>query len=96
MVIERAELIIQAGREEEFEAALPRAVEILESAPGSGRVLAIGRGVENPSTFVLLMEWESVALHEAAGGTPALGELDALARSFVAAAPIVAHLAPVA
>ena len=94
MVIERAELIIQAGREEEFEAALPRAVEILESAPGSGRVLAIGRCVENPSLFTLLMEWESVAAHEAARETPALAELDALARSFVAEAPVVTHFAP--
>ena len=94
MVIERAELIVQAGREEEFEGALLRAMEILGSAPG-GRVLSIGRCVENPSSFMLLMEWESVAVHEAAGESPALEELDALARSFVAEAPILGHLAAV-
>jgi quinol monooxygenase YgiN len=94
MVIERAELIVQSGREDEFERALPRAIEILGSAPG-GRVLSIGRCVESPSSFMLLMEWESVAAHEAAGESPALKELDALARSFVAEAPTVGHLAAV-
>ncbi|MGH2937599.1 MAG: putative quinol monooxygenase [Solirubrobacterales bacterium] len=93
MVIERAELIIQAGREEEFEAVLPRATEILRSAPG-GRVLALGRGVENPSSFVLLMVWESVAVHAAAGETEALKELDTIVRSFIAEAPVVGHFAP--
>ncbi|MBS1894923.1 MAG: antibiotic biosynthesis monooxygenase [Actinobacteria bacterium] len=94
MVIERAELVVEAGREAEFEAALPKAMEILASAPG-GRVLAIGRCVEKPSSFVLLMEWESVAVHAAAGESAALQELDKLARSFVAEAPDVGHFEPV-
>ncbi|MBS1677665.1 MAG: antibiotic biosynthesis monooxygenase [Actinobacteria bacterium] len=94
MVVERAELIVAEGRAEEFERALPRAVEILGSAPG-GRVLSIARGIENPASFMLLMEWDSVAAHEAAGGSPALVELDALARSFVAEPPAVGHFEPV-
>ena len=55
--------------EEEFAAAMrERANPLLASLPGvrSGNM---GRSVENPDKFVLLVEWESMAAHDASRTT---------------------------
>jgi heme-degrading monooxygenase HmoA len=95
MVIESAQLAITPGREVEFEEAMVRGRQILEEAPGSGTVV-VARGVEDPSTFVLLVEWESVEVHQAAMEDPAFLEFRDLVRSFYAGPAKVQHSAPVA
>jgi heme-degrading monooxygenase HmoA len=93
MVIESAQLPITPGREEEFERAMVRGREILENAPGSGKVV-ITRGVEDPSAFVLLVEWESVEQHQKAMEDETFLEFRELVRSFYDGKPIVQHFAP--
>ena len=65
MFIERAEIPVKEGMEADFAAAMAtRGTAILESAPGCSKV-TVGRGVENPGKFILLLEWDSVESHTA-------------------------------
>ncbi|MBS1678387.1 MAG: antibiotic biosynthesis monooxygenase [Actinobacteria bacterium] len=93
MVIESAQLPVITGREEEFERAMVRGREILEGARGSGKVV-LGRGVESPSTYVLLVEWESVEAHREAMKQEDFAEFREILRSFYDGNAIVAHFTP--
>jgi heme-degrading monooxygenase HmoA len=62
MALEHALMHVAPGAEAGFEAVLEEALGVITSAEGcrSARVL---RGVESPSTYLLLVEWTSVAAH---------------------------------
>ena len=62
MVLEVAIFDIHAGQEEEFAAAYEKARPLLVTTPGclSARMT---RGIESPSRFILLVEWDSVHAH---------------------------------
>ncbi len=62
MVLEVALIDVVPGQEDEFAAACAKAHHVLAGSP---RCLSIRmtRGVESPSRFVLLVEWESVEAH---------------------------------
>jgi heme-degrading monooxygenase HmoA len=62
MVLEIALIDVLTGSEEEFTAAYQLAVETLVTTPGC-RSVRLTRGVESPSRFVLLVEWDSVEAH---------------------------------
>lgn len=62
MVLEVAVFNIKPGEEEAFAAAYATARELVETTPGCLSV-RMTRGVESPSRFVLLIEWESVDAH---------------------------------
>jgi heme-degrading monooxygenase HmoA len=63
MVLEVALIDVQPGREDDLAAAYGTAREILAGTPGC-RSVRMTRGIESPSRFVLLVEWDSVAAHE--------------------------------
>jgi heme-degrading monooxygenase HmoA len=63
MVLEVADISLQAGSEQDFAAAFNGAREILASTPGC-RSVRMTQGVETPSRFVLLVEWDSVEAHQ--------------------------------
>jgi heme-degrading monooxygenase HmoA len=63
MVLEVALIDVLAGEEDKFLAAYQVARETLATTPGCLSV-RMTRGIESPSRFVLLVEWESVAAHE--------------------------------
>jgi len=63
MVLEVALIDVVAGQEDEFAAAYGKGHEVLESTPGC-RSVRMTRGIESPSRFVLLVEWDSVDAHE--------------------------------
>ena len=82
MLIERAELLIREGQEDGFSAAMKsQGIGMLESVPG---VIAVnmGRGVENPGKFLLLVQWENMDAHAAFNKAPVCGEFRALIRPF--------------
>ncbi|MGH3874133.1 MAG: antibiotic biosynthesis monooxygenase family protein [Pseudonocardiaceae bacterium] len=62
MVLEIAEFTIRSGEEDQFTAAYRRAARLLRDSPGclSTRMT---RGIESPSRFVLLVEWEQLTDH---------------------------------
>lgn len=93
MVIESAKLPVAPGQEEEFERAMVRGREILENAPGSGKVI-VSRGVESPSTYLLLVEWDSVEQHQKAAEDESFLEFRELLRGFYEDKPTVAHFVP--
>jgi heme-degrading monooxygenase HmoA len=62
MVLEVALIDVVEGREDEFAAAYAKAREVLVTTPGC-RSARMTRGVESPSRFVLMVEWESVEAH---------------------------------
>ena len=62
VITEQAVLDVQPGREAEFEAAFGTAKAIIAASPGfvSLRLL---RGIESPSRYLLLVEWETLEDH---------------------------------
>ena len=62
MVLEHALINVEAGREEEFEAAYAEARAVLTSTPGCLGA-RLHRGVESPSRYLLLVEWETLDDH---------------------------------
>jgi len=82
MLLERTELLIREGQEEEFSASMKdRGIRMLASVPGVVSV-NLGRGVENPSKFMLLVEWENMDAHIAYNKAPVCGEIRALIGRF--------------
>jgi heme-degrading monooxygenase HmoA len=82
LLTERTELLIREGKETEFSTAMKnRGIALLTSVPGVGSV-NVGQGVENPSKFLLLVEWENMEAHKAFNKMPACTELRALIGPF--------------
>lgn len=63
MVLEVATITVTPGAEEAFLASYRGARDVLAGTHGC-RSVRLTRGVESPSTFVLLVEWDSVEAHE--------------------------------
>jgi heme-degrading monooxygenase HmoA len=63
MVLEVAIIKVIPGQEDAFAAAYAKAHETLAGTPGC-RSVRMTRGIESPSRFVLLVEWDSVEAHE--------------------------------
>ena len=62
MVLEHALLDVISGLEVEFEEAFSRARDVISKSPGFIS-LKIVRGIERPSLYLLLVEWESLEDH---------------------------------
>ncbi|WP_346539424.1 antibiotic biosynthesis monooxygenase family protein [Micromonospora sp. DPT] len=63
MVLEVALIDVLPGHEDEFAAAYAQARGILTAVEGC-RSVRMTRGIETPTRFVLLVEWDSVEAHE--------------------------------
>ncbi|MGW0432729.1 antibiotic biosynthesis monooxygenase family protein [Micromonospora sp. NPDC003197] len=63
MVLEVALIDVVPGQEEAFALAYAKGHDVLAGTPGCQSV-RMTRGVESPSRFVLIVEWDSVAAHE--------------------------------
>jgi len=91
MVLEVALIDVLSGREEEFAAAYAKGHPTLVSTPGC-RSVRMTRGIESPSRFVLLVEWDSVAAHEENfRGTDRFTTWRGLIGPYLAAPPHVEH-----
>ena len=62
MVLEIADFAVLPGREDEFVAAVREALAYVTDTPGC-RTARVTRGIESPSRFVLLIEWDSLEAH---------------------------------
>jgi heme-degrading monooxygenase HmoA len=95
MVLEVAIFDVKDGQEDGFAAAYGQARPILAETPGC-RSVRMTRGVESPTRFVLLVEWDSVAAHEEQfRATERFTRWRALIGSYFAAAPVVEHFTDV-
>jgi heme-degrading monooxygenase HmoA len=93
MILERAQIDLVPGSEQEFESALDRARAVLEEARGF-RSLSVARGVENPSRYLLLIEWETLEDHVVGfRGSDLFVRWRQLIGPYFAAPPLVEHFA---
>jgi len=91
MITEHAILPVIPGQEVEFIEAMNRAKSIIASAPGF-LSLRVERCIEQPSSFLLLVEWESLEAHtEGFRNSDAFGEWRSLLHHFYDPFPIVEH-----
>ena len=82
MLLERSEILVKEGQEEGFAAAMQElGLGLLRSVPGALSV-TVGRGVENPDKFMLLVEWQNMAAHAAYNKSPTCGEVRKLIGRF--------------
>ncbi len=91
MVLEVALIDVQDGTAEQFASAYRIAREIVLSTPGV-RSVRMTHGIERPTRFVLLVEWDSVEAHEVNfRQTDRFGRWRALIGPYFAAPPLVEH-----
>lgn len=90
MILEIAEMSVQPGREKEFTEAHVAASP--EFTPADGMLsLRLTQGVEDPATFVLLVEWADLAAHERFRDTERWAKWRAAIGPYVAGPAIVRH-----
>ena len=96
MITEHAILNVIPGQEEDFLSALAQAKTFIAGSPGFGG-LRVERCLENPSTFLLLVEWESLEAHtQGFRGSAAYEDWRRLLHHFYEPFPVVEHFEPVA
>ena len=91
MILERAIFAIQPGTEQDFEVAMEQAKEVVAQARGF-RSLTLQRGIEQPSSYLLLIEWDSVEDHmQGFRESELFARWRELIGTYFAAAPEVEH-----
>jgi len=91
MILEHALLPVKAGQEAAFEAAFAEARPIIASMPGFIS-LRLERGIESPSTYLLLVEWQTVEHHEVGfRQSPEYQQWRGLLHHFYDPFPVVEH-----
>jgi heme-degrading monooxygenase HmoA len=96
MIIEHALLPVIPGQEAEFIATMDQAKAIIAASPGFIS-LRVARCLERPSSFLLLVEWETLEAHtEGFRGSEAYQEWRGLLHHFYDPFPEVEHFETVA
>ena len=91
VILEHALLPVIPGLEAEFETAFDEARHVIASMPGFVD-LTLSRGVESPSSYLLLVHWTSVEAHERGfRGSPEYERWRALLHRFYEPFPVVEH-----
>jgi heme-degrading monooxygenase HmoA len=92
MILEVAVIEVVPGAEHDFADAYRGIRTVLTSTPGC-RSARMTRGVESPSRFVLLVEWDSLEAHEQEfRGTDRFVKWRAAIGPFFASPPDVQHV----
>jgi heme-degrading monooxygenase HmoA len=94
MVLEVADFRVLPGHEEAFIAAYRQARRFVAESPGVGTI-RMTRGIETPTRFVLLIEWDDVASHDAFRSGEGFTGWRALIGPHFDGAPHVEHVADV-
>ncbi len=91
MILEHALLPVKPGREADFVAAFDEAKQIISAMPGF-LALTLSRCQERPSTFLLLVEWETLEDHTVGfRGSREYDEWRRLLHDFYDPFPVVEH-----
>ena len=82
MITEHGILEVRPGQEADFVEAMGRAKALIAASPGF-LSLRVERGIEQPSRFLLLVQWETLAAHtEGFRGSEAFHQWRALLHHF--------------
>ena len=90
MALEVADIKVEAGAEADFVAGYQVARQVLAAAPGC-RSVRMTQGVETPSRFVLLVDWDSVDAHLAFRASDQFAQWRAPIAAYFAGPPYVEH-----
>jgi heme-degrading monooxygenase HmoA len=90
MMIEHALLTVTPGEEATFEASMLEALPIIESGDKCFGA-EVRRQAEDPSIYLLLVRWDSVAAHMAFRETELFAQWRALTHHFYSEPPTVTH-----
>jgi heme-degrading monooxygenase HmoA len=91
VILEHALLPVRPGEEAAFESAFAEAKAIIAAMPGFLH-LTLSRCLENPNTYLLLVEWDRLVDHtEGFRGSPQYQEWGRLLHSFYEPFPVVEH-----
>jgi heme-degrading monooxygenase HmoA len=91
MITEHAVLNVIPGQEAEFISTMGQAKVLIAGSPGF-RSLRVERCLENPSTFLLLVQWVSLEAHtEGFRGSEAYQQWRSLLHHFYDPFPVVEH-----
>ena len=92
MILEIADITIQAGKNAEFDEAIERGVrQVISSAIGF-RSFKIQKGIENPQRYLLMIEWETLENHTVDFRTsPAYTKWREIVSPYFAGPPVVGH-----
>jgi heme-degrading monooxygenase HmoA len=96
VIREHALLPVIPGREADFERAFAEARSLISSTSGF-RSLSLSRSVESPTTYLLLVEWDSLEDHTVGfRQSVAYQEWKVLLHHFYEPFPVVEHFVPIA
>ncbi len=91
MITESVVLLVHPGREEEYEAAFREAAPIISRQRGYISH-SLKRGIEDPGSYLLTVEWETVEDHETGfRGSADYQEWRRLLHPFYVTLPAVPH-----
>lgn len=90
MVLEVALIDVKPGAEQAFAEAYAQAKDLPAATPGCGP-MRMTQGVETPTRFVLLIEWDSVEAHDVFRESERFGQWRALIGPHFANPPHVEH-----
>lgn len=91
MITEHVLLPVVPGEEDAFEVAFERATALVSAMPGFID-LSLSRCVEEPSTYLLLIGWDSIEAHtEGFRGSPEYAGWRRLLHHFYEPFPVVQH-----
>ncbi|MDT3444107.1 MULTISPECIES: antibiotic biosynthesis monooxygenase [unclassified Pseudofrankia] len=94
-VTEIARFNVKPGTESDFIAAYHTVRHEIATSPGC-RSMRMSRGIESPSSFVLIVEWDSLEAHtEGFRGSVGYGRWRAAISPYFAGTPTVEHVAGV-
>jgi heme-degrading monooxygenase HmoA len=91
MITEIAEILVKPGTDQQFETAVAAAAPLFQRARGC-RSMRLERGIEQPDTYRLVVEWETLEDHEVHfRGSADFQEWRRLVGDYFSAAPRVIH-----
>ena len=90
MTLDIAIIDVTEGEEDAFVTSFGHGRTVIEGSDGC-RAVRMTRGVESPSRFVLMVEWDSVAAHEAFRASDRFGAWRGHVGPHFAGPPTVEH-----
>jgi heme-degrading monooxygenase HmoA len=92
MILELADIRIQAGQQAAFDEAIQRGLEEVISTAKGFRGYKVNKGIESPERYVLMIFWDTLENHTVDfRESPAFLQWRSIVGSFFAAPPVVEH-----
>jgi heme-degrading monooxygenase HmoA len=92
MILELADIRIEAGKQAEFDAAIQRGIQQVISSAKGFIGYKVQKGIESPERYLLMIYWETLENHTVDfRQSPAFQEWRAIVGPYFAVPPVVEH-----